>query len=295
MRKIPAFLFCAIFFSACNFNFMYLVPTKIPATTKEWRMVNSRAGDTLVIRFGENFQPAFTTPKGEEKSMSYTAESVLIPNKQNKKIHAWLLKPKANDNGIVLYVLHGNGGNILMQYPLFIPFIKKGFTVFIPDYSGYGFSEGRATRANVLTDALSAFDYMRKREDLNGKKRVIYGQSLGGHLSAVVAQKTETDIDALVVEGAFSSHKDVAASRAGFIGRWFVKERYSAVKSIQDFHKPVLIIHSAEDEVIPFRMGQKIYENANSPKEFYPVGKCHVCAPLYYTDSIEQKIIRMVK
>ncbi|MBK9423616.1 MAG: hypothetical protein IPN54_05745 [Bacteroidetes bacterium] len=51
---------------------------------------------------------------------------------------------------------------------------------------------------------------------MKGTKLVIYGQSLGGHLAAVVAQQRQDDIDALVIEGAFSSHKDIASKRQVF-------------------------------------------------------------------------------
>ena len=122
---------------------------------------------------------------------------------------------------------------------------------------------------------------------------VIYGQSLGGHLSAVVAAQRQNDIDGLVIEGAFSSHKDIAANIAGIFGRIFVNEKYSAVKSIKDYKKPLLVIHSTEDKIIPFKMGQKIFDNANSPKEFFEIKKEHILGPKFYTDEISKKIKSM--
>ena len=158
----------------------------------------------------------------------------------------------------------------------------------------FGFSTGKATRKNVLTDAHAALDYIKTRSDVNTTKLVIYGQSLGGHLSAVVANQRQNDIDALVIEGAFSSHKDIAADMAGFIGRILVSEKYSAYASIPSVKKPVLIIHSTQDETIPFKMGQKLFEKANHPKEFYEIKECHICGPRYYADSIAQKINRLL-
>jgi dipeptidyl aminopeptidase/acylaminoacyl peptidase len=273
---------------------MFLAPTKIDPAKKRAKMIDWQTRDTTYVNFGENFQPSFTDTKNNPRELEYTIESVLIKNKNQKNINAWLLKPRTNSNNITLFYLHGNGGNIMMQYQSFIPFIKKGYSIFIPDYSGYGFSEGKATRSNVLSDALAAFNYMKQREDQKNNKVIIYGQSLGGHLSAVVAQKVEKDIDGLVIEGAFSSHKDIAANRAGFIGRWFVKEKYSAKKSIAGFHKPVLIIHSTEDKVIPFSHGKKLFEKANEPKQFYEIQKCHVCGPVYYNDSIAARINSLI-
>ena len=146
----------------------------------------------------------------------------------------------------------------------------------------------------MLTDAHSALDYVLKREETKGTKVVIYGQSLGGHLSAVVASERQNDIDALVIEGAFSSHRDIAADMVPVLGRIFVAEKYNGFKSLRDYKKPVLVIHSTEDDVIPFKMGQKLYANANAPKEFYEIKGCHMCGPELYADSIAAKIEGML-
>lgn len=172
--------------------------------------------------------------------------------------------------------------------------IKYGFQIFAFDYSGFGFSEGKATRQNVLVDANAALSYVKSRPDIKNTKLVIYGQSLGGHLSVVVASQRQTEIDGLIIEGAFSSHKDIAAKTAGILGRILVSQQYSAYKAIRSYKKPVLVIHSSEDEVIPFSMGQKIFNHANTPKEFYEIKKCHICGPEFYADSISQKIMDML-
>jgi fermentation-respiration switch protein FrsA (DUF1100 family) len=146
-----------------------------------------------------------------------------------------------------------------------------------------------------LLDAHSALDYVKSRTDLNSTKLVIYGQSLGGHLSAVVASHRQAEIDGLIVEGAFSSHKDIAGETAGILGKIFVSEKYSAVKSLKNFNKPLLIVHSTEDTIIPFKMGKKLFEKANAPKEFLDIRGCHICGPQLYADTISRRIIRMVK
>ena len=131
---------------------------------------------------------------------------------------------------------------------------------------------------------------MKTIQDNKGTKLIIYGQSLGGHLAAVVAKQREKDIDALVIEGGFSSHKDIAKSKGGFLGKLFIKEMYSGKISIKDFHKPLLVIHSSEDKEVPFALGKILFDNANEPKEFYEIKNCHICGPQFYADTISQKI-----
>jgi fermentation-respiration switch protein FrsA (DUF1100 family) len=163
------------------------------------------------------------------------------------------------------------------------------------DYSGFGFSQGKATRDNVLTDALSALDYLKTRQEVKGTKLVVYGQSLGGNLAPVVASKRQNEIDGLVIEGGFSSYKDMAAKRFGFLGRILIAEKYSAMKSIKTYKKPLLSMHSPQDQTVPFDLGKKLFDNANEPKTFFEMNKrCHLCGSIYYSDEISQKIKNML-
>lgn len=288
-------LLCILVLSACTVNKLYYVPTKMPASTKKAKLVDHETNDTTLILYGDNYQPFFLNTKKEERSYGYTVKSHVYKSASGNLLNAWMITPKNTTPTATILFLHGNAGNILWQYQGIIPLVNRGFRVFVVDYSGFGFSTGKATRTNVLKDATSSLDYLKALPEIDNDKIIVYGQSLGGHLSAVLAQQQESKIDALVIEGAFSSHKDIAADMAGFIGRWVVKEKYSATKSIKNYHKPLLVIHSTEDKTIPFFMGKKIYDNGNSPKSFYEIKKCHICGPVYYGDSIAFKINAMIK
>jgi uncharacterized protein len=279
--------------TSCSFNKMFLYPDKLQSTATQQAI--GRSKDSIAVHFsGPHHQPTFIKNGKDTIAKSFTVESVTFKSSNGNNLNGWFLKPKNTSATVTLLHLHGNAGSLLSQFNAITPLIKNGFQVFMFDYSGFGFSEGKATRKNVLADALSALDYLKTREEIKNTKLVIYGQSLGGHLSAVVAAQRQNEVDGLVIEGAFSSHKDIAAKTVPVLGRIFVKEGYRATKSIKDFSKPVLIIHSTEDETIPFAMGKKIFGKANSPKEFYEVKKCHICAPNYYPDEISAKIKTML-
>lgn len=286
-------LFALIFFCSCSFNKVYLQPERLPKMDK---LVLPGNGDTSIMYFtGKNFQPIVKDTKGNMKPLEYTIESAVIKSKSGNNIHGWFLKPNHQVPDITVLFLHGNAGNILNQFAFVKPLIKQGFQVFIFDYSGFGFSTGKATTKNVKMDANSALQWLKKRPDVQGTKFIIYGQSLGGHLAYTVAKENEKHIDALVTEGAFSSHRDIAAYTAGSLGRMVTKEPYSALRSVKQFHKPLLIIHSTEDEVIPYYMGEKLFAAANQPKWFYIIKQPHIRGPLFYADSISYKIKAMLQ
>jgi len=294
MRLKSVSLFSVLFIlTACSFNRMFLYPTVVPESKRT--LTETTALDTTVVQFtGETFQPVFLDPT-DTIHFDFTIESFVFESTSGNKLNGWLLKQKNSTPDITLLHFHGNAGFLLSQYQAMSPLLAHGYQIFLFDYSGFGFSEGKATRNNVLKDANSALTYVKTRPELSGTKLVIYGQSLGGHLSAVVAAQRQEEIDGLVIEAAFSSHKDIAAATAGFLGRIAVSEKYSATESIREFHKPVLVIHSKEDDVIPAEMGRKLFENANEPKEYYEIGHCHICGPTYFADSIAGKIRTMVE
>ena len=292
MRHKFIFILILALTTSCSFNSKFLLPSKLPSQTR--RIILDTPKDTIILYFSDNIhQPTFIK-NGDTMDMPYTIESVMFKSANGNLLNGWFLKPKNKTATITLLHLHGNAGFLLSQIQGISPLLKNGFQIFLFDYSGFGFSEGKATRDNVLIDANSALDYLKTRPDVKDTKLVIYGQSLGGHLAAVVAAQRQNDIDGLVVEGAFSSHKDIAATEAGFIGRILVKQGYSATKSIRQFHKPLLVIHSTEDKEIPFYMGKKIFDNANEPKEFYAIKNCHICGPQFYSDEISDKIKTML-
>jgi len=297
MKFISA-VFLLLFITSCSFNRQFYRPDKFSEDMK-LITISIAKGDTVLLHLeGKEHRAFFTDTKNLPKSFGYSIETVPIASTNGNKLYGWFLKPDNNPNPkITLLFLHGNGANIFNHLTLATPLVKQGFQVLLIDYSGFGFSTGKPTRKNMVSDANAALNLMRSRPDVQKTKILIYGQSIGGQLAAEVARINEQNIDGLVMEGAPSSHKDIAAYNVrpfGFAARVFVHEGYAAKKAIKGFHKNVLLIHSTEDKVAPFSMGQKIYSQANEPKTFYAIKHEHIYGPIFYADSIAYKIQAMV-
>jgi dipeptidyl aminopeptidase/acylaminoacyl peptidase len=155
--------------TSCSFNKVFLSPDKAPPTAK--KMTFKGPKDTTVIFFSpENHQPTFTKSGRDTIDLGFTIESVVFKSANGNNLNGWLLKPKNKTATITLLHFHGNAGFLLNQYQLISPLLKNGFQIFMFDYSGFGFSEGKATRENVQTDALSALDYLKSRQDVKDTK-----------------------------------------------------------------------------------------------------------------------------
>ncbi len=96
---------------------------------------------------------------------------------------------------------------------------------------------------------------------------------------------------ALISESAFTSALDMGKKMFPFIPiRWFISVKYDALSRMKDITIPKLIIHSEDDEIIPFQHGKRLYEAAPEPKEFYPMRGGHNDAVYLAMENFAQRI-----
>lgn len=292
------FVLLLLWLSGCAMNGLFLYPDQIPDDVHSVHFYDYEGERAIYMELGENYQPVLTDSNGNTPDLDYRITSTVFPNRSDKLLHAWYLEPTDTaENGITLFFLHGNAGNIYSQFSLMLPLVKRGYKVFMIDYSGFGHSEGKAKRKFVYTDAMDAFQYFQSHRDRYPYERlVVYGQSLGGHLTAAISHELQDQVDAFVMEGAFSSHDEIAAERSGLGGfaRMMVREQYAGVDSIALTTRPKLIIHSREDAVVPYYMGEQLRDAAAEPLDFYAIDKRHILGPVFYGDSIDIRIRKLL-
>ncbi|MCX6248075.1 MAG: hypothetical protein NTW10_10095 [Bacteroidetes bacterium] len=85
----------------------------------------------------------------------------------------------------------------------------------------------------------------------------------------------------------------MAAKKYGFLGRIFLTEKHNGSESLKKYRNPFLVIHSIEDQTIPFELGKRMFDEANEPKAFYEIRQCHICGLNFYPDSIAGRIEKM--
>jgi len=74
----------------------------------------------------------------------------------------------------------------------------------------------------------------------------------------------------LIVQSSFSSVKELA--RRVFpipLLEYVLKSCFDSLEKIRRVRAPILIVHGTRDEVIPFSMGQRLYQAAPEPKSFF--------------------------
>jgi uncharacterized protein len=297
-RLVVAVVVMSTVVSSCAYNSKFLAPTKYAMDRKQVTL--SRNGtDSTVAKYNDSSKTPRFYRNDTLLDLNYTIESVFFKSNTGATLNGWMLKPEATSIKATIVYFHGNGGSILGQYKFILPMVKHGFQIFVVDYTGYGFSTGTAKRQHLPKDALSTIDYIKTRKDCSNKKIVVYGQSYGAHLVASIAKDLGSKTDAVVIEGGFSNHKDLGSNGAKpfikFMSRLFIKEFYAGTKLIRKNKLPLLIVHSKEDETIPYWMGEKLYKNAGGKKELYTIDGKHLMGPAKYGKEITEKILAMLQ
>lgn len=164
----------------------------------------------------------------------------------------------------------GNAGNISYRLDnMRLLHHRLSVNIFIFDYRGYGRSQGRPTEDGTYLDAEAALAYLHSRPDIDPEAIIFFGRSLGSAVAVNLA--TKHSCLGLILESP-------PTSLVGMMKRLFpslppdeLPIKYDSLSKIKGINAPLLVLHGDCDEVVPFSMGNKLYQAANEPKRFYTV------------------------
>jgi fermentation-respiration switch protein FrsA (DUF1100 family) len=202
------------------------------------------------------------------ESFGLAYEDSYFTTEDGKKLHGWFF-PGERGQPVILH-FHGNAGNISHRLDFVPPLLRKGLSVFLFDYRGFGKSEGRPSEKGLYTDGMAAYDCLVQRRGIVPGSIVLHGHSIGAAVAVEVALKRSVRV--VILESAFTSTKDMARTMPlFFLLSPLVPANYNNLEKVPHLRVPKLVIHGEEDEIVPFLMGQKLFEVAAAPKFFYPV------------------------
>lgn len=206
----------------------------------------------------------------------FSYDDVMLVTEGRQRINAWFIEKK-NARGTIL-LAHGNGENIgnLFDYAEF--YTALGMNVMLFDYRGYGRSEGRPSEKATYEDIMACWKYLTFDRGISPSNIVIVGRSLGGGVASWLAVRVKPA--GLVLESTFTSVPDVGAEVFPWLPvRLVARIHYDTKDIIGQMGCPVLIAHSPQDEVIPYKHGQKLFDLAQDPKVFVEMTGGHNSSP----------------
>lgn len=196
----------------------------------------------------------------------------------------WYQETLGDGSPVIIY-LHGNAGTraLIHRVELVKVFSAAGYHVFSLDYRGFGDSSGEPSEAGVTSDALYLYHWVKKQ---SRGPVYLWGHSLGSGVATNAALKIQEQgsvVDALILDGAFTSVEEMVAKHPivkmykflpGFEGLfWNILERNNIVfandKNLKVLNSPLLILHAEDDHIVPYHMGLKLYEISLQAKKEY--------------------------
>lgn len=209
---------------------------------------------------------------GEPRDVGLAFEEVWLETPDGVAIHGWHVHhpvPRAT-----ALFLHGNAGNISHRLDTLRILHELGLAVLIIDYRGYGQSEGRPSEQGTYLDAEAAWRHLTVNLGINPEEIIVMGRSLGAAVAIQLAERHTPGM--LVAESAFTSIPAMAKRLYPYLPvRLISRIHYPNIERIANVRCPVLVVHSPEDEIIPFEFGEALYARASSPKRFLRISGDH--------------------
>jgi alpha-beta hydrolase superfamily lysophospholipase len=211
---------------------------------------------------------------GGSASLAEGMEDVWIPfdsqvTGKPARLHAlWLPAERKPATGPVLLYLHGARWNVNGSAPRIRRMQELGFSVLAIDYRGFGKSTHvLPSEEMAYEDARAAWAWLAARHP--AQPRYVFGHSLGGAIAIDLASRVD-DEQGVIVEGTFTSIPDLASTmKWGWLPLGpLITQRFDSVRKVAQVHSPLLVVHGAEDALIPSALGKQLYEAASGRKQF---------------------------
>lgn len=181
------------------------------------------------------------------------------------RVNGWYQPPRQGMPVIAYY--KGNSKSFSEEHERYERFVAEGYGFLAFDYRGFPASPGDISEANILADAIAAFDWL---DALTDAPILIWGRSLGSGPATYVA--SQRDAAALLLETPFLSAVNVAAERYPILPVWQVmQDQFRNDLWIADVSEPVLVAHGTADRTIDVSNGERLYDLAPNPDALWIV------------------------
>ncbi len=166
----------------------------------------------------------------------------------------WLKEPASR--GVILY-LHGNKGSNRRCLHQAATFRGLGYDVFMPDYRGFGKSDGENhSEQQLFSDMQKVYDFL--RQHYSESEIILAGYSLGSGLATWLAAHNKPARVILVAP--YVSMIDMKDKLFPMVPDFILKYPLRSDENLKKVNAPVSIVHGTADELIPFESAARLHQ-----------------------------------
>ena len=264
-------------------------------------------GKYLFVRWPEQLREAHQhVVRDYQRGLPYfdfPGEHVAIPYENGATMYGILRKPWHTPKPPVVIMVPGLDSVKEELHVYGDDFLRRGMAVLAIDGPGQGEMEfEHPLRHDYEVPVKHAVDYIEGRADLDAKRVGLMGVSFGGQF-AVRASAFEPRIQATIencgpYDQSENFQKRPLISRETLVHRLKVANEDEAIAKLKSFNlrgvaekisHPLLVIHGAQDRLVPPEQGKRIAQEAGSKAElwFFEDGN-HVCNNIPYKHRPQQ-------
>lgn len=208
---------------------------------------------------GENRTP-------EQFGASFHA--LTITTSDGEQLRAWHL-PRPDAVAQVVY-FHGNGGNLSVWSDVLVGIVRRGYEVIAVDYRGFGLSTGAPSEQGLYRDVDATIAFVDDRLQRPGLPLIYWGRSIGAAMAAYAASRRAPD--GVILEAGFPNARAIFENNPVMSAlTLFTTYRFPTARWMTTVSAPALVLHGDSDRVIPYRLGQRLYESLPGPKRFVTI------------------------
>ena len=201
---------------------------------------------------------------GDELTVS--VENIKLKTKDNIELSSWYHNKNAKKYKTILF-LHGNAGSLENRIHKINHLKDINVNFLIISWRGFSGNRGNPTEKGLYEDARSAVRWL-KSKGISENNIIIYGESLGTGVAVEIGQNN--NFGGIILESPFTSMVDAGKNHYPYLPiKFLLKDKYDSENKIKNIKSPILVMHGKVDDIVPFSMGQKMYELANQPKYSY--------------------------
>jgi len=163
---------------------------------------------------------------------------------------AWFMPPfkrKQGERRPLVIFFHGNGEVIDHLPGQAGGFRELGMGVLLVEYPGFGRSPGKPDEKSITETAVAAYDAVLRRGEVDPRRVVLFGRSLGGGAACALAERRPSA--ALVLQSTFSSTRPFA--RSFLVPGFLVRDVFDNGRVVAAYRQPILLFHGSSDTTIP--------------------------------------------
>ncbi len=200
-----------------------------------------------------------------EEKLEGMPEKVYIDSTNDIKLYSWFYFENFDKKTILF--LHGNAGTLNSRIYKLNFFKDLGYNYLAVSWRGFSGNKGYPTEKGLYEDANSAITWLNQK-GISLNSIILYGESLGTGVAIEISQNK--DYGGLILESPYTSIIDMGKLNYPYLPvELILKDKFNSKEKIKNIKIPTLVMHGKQDTIVPFYMGEDIYNALKTDKYNY--------------------------